>query len=91
MLHKAKENNEIKGIKFCKNDPSISYLMFVDDLSITICATESNVMNCKNMLEMFCFWSGQKINVSKSSIMFSQNTNGKIGGQIKKTFCCLRN
>ena len=43
MLHEAEKMGSLKGIKICKNAPSISHLLFADDSLLLIEAEEESV------------------------------------------------
>ena len=52
---------------------SLSHLFYADDslLMATSLSEEAGVM--KNLLEEYCFLSGQKVNLTKSSIIFGSD------------------
>ena len=64
----------LKGIKIAQNCSSISHLLFADDLILFAKAISSEANILKSILDQYCSWSGQAINISKSSIHFSKNT-----------------
>lgn len=61
------------GIKICKKAPAISHLFYADDSLFFFEANQENVSSVKFGIDKFCHWSGQEINFSKSSIIFSPN------------------
>lgn len=70
MLHSAEVNNQVHGMKLTRHCPSISHLFFADD-SLFFCRSTSE--DCKFLASLFERYeapSGQKINYSKSSIIF---------------------
>ncbi|GLT32300.1 hypothetical protein SLA2020_069760 [Shorea laevis] len=64
---------EWKGTKLGKRGPIISHLFFADDLIFVGKASLSNATYLENLLAFFCQRSSQKINLSKSKILFSHN------------------
>lgn len=60
-----------KPISLARGGPSLSHLMFVDDLVLFSEATveQANVINM--CLDLFCQSSGQKVSMSKTQIFFS--------------------
>jgi hypothetical protein len=74
ILMKQESLGLLKGISISKNNPQITHLLFADDLIIFAKATSAEASVIKVCLENYCGWSGQAVNVSKSSILFSKNT-----------------
>ena len=62
--------NALKGIR---PQLEISYLFFVDDLILFTKANEEGSVAIKEVLDLFCSESGQKLSSTKSRIYFSQN------------------
>jgi hypothetical protein len=65
----------IKGIKVCRDAPSVSRLLFADDSLILMSADMTNATALHNALDLYCASSGQLVSDAKSSIFFSLNTN----------------
>jgi hypothetical protein len=76
LFHYQESIGSLKGIRMSKNNSPISHLLFADDLIIFAKATSSEATVIKSCLDTYCSWSGQAINFSKSSILFSKNTEG---------------
>ncbi|KAL0378395.1 UNVERIFIED_CONTAM: LINE-1 retrotransposable element O protein [Sesamum radiatum] len=72
LLHEEALGN-IKGIKVCRNAPSISHLLYADDLTIFCRAEEKDAHTVRKCLDMFEQWSSQCANCHKSFIHFSSN------------------
>jgi len=64
----------LKGIKMARTCLPITHLLFADNLLIFGKATSSEASTIKDFLDSYCKWSGQAINIDKSSILFSKNT-----------------
>ena len=74
MYHEASLGH-LKWLKIAKNNPAINHLLFANDLLIFGQASLSEALNIKSCLAKYCSWSGQSINIHKSSISFSKYTN----------------
>ena len=62
-------------MKVCRNAPSISHLLFVDDSLILMRDDLQNAVTLKRVLDTYCSSSGQLVSTPKSSIFFSPNTS----------------
>lgn len=65
----------LTGVKICSNAPSIHHLLFADDSLLFGKATLAECLHIKSVLLDYELASGQKINFSKSSIVFSKNVS----------------
>jgi hypothetical protein len=74
LLHEE-EIGDIEGIKVCRNAPSVSHLLFVDDSLILLKADLNNAISLQQVLDSYCASSEQLVSVGKSSIFFSPNTD----------------
>jgi hypothetical protein len=77
ITHSVTEG-EWQGIKMGRSGPTISHLMFADDLLLFGKANTAQMQCVKHILKQFCDLSGQKVNIEKSSIMFSKNVNHEV-------------
>ena len=77
LLQKAESLGNLHGIQLSPSCPQISHLQFADDLLIFSKANSSNASTILECLSSYQAWSGQKINYSKSSVIFSKNTIGQ--------------
>ena len=70
----ASNRNLLNGVSICRGCPRVTHLFFADD-SLFFCKAESaEVSKFVEVLKLFEATSGQKINMDKSSVTFSQNT-----------------
>lgn len=58
--------------------PKISHLFFADDILLVAEATLAQVDEVKRILEVYCNYSGQKVNLQKSAVNFSNNVKNDI-------------
>lgn len=75
LMFKEERNGNLKGPQISKHCPAIHNRLFVDDLFIFGRATYLEACCIKSCLDKYCQWSRQSININKSSIQFSRNTN----------------
>lgn len=74
LLAKEEQLSHFKGIKISRTSPSISHLLFADDLVIYCSPTQEDALCIKMVLDKFYNWSSQFANKEKSMIHFSKNT-----------------
>lgn len=66
-------HQNFRGIKIARTSPTISHLLYADDL-VVYCRATSDDVNCiKFVLNKFSIWSSQVANNDKSSVHFSAN------------------
>ncbi|KAL0916090.1 hypothetical protein M5K25_013572 [Dendrobium thyrsiflorum] len=75
------------GIKVAGSGPLISHLLFADD--ILILSEAKHLKKVKEIIANFCNWTGQQVNLLKSSIIFGKSVEGKWKRQIS-TFMGLK-
>ncbi|XP_030510070.2 uncharacterized protein LOC115724847 [Cannabis sativa] len=75
LIEESKGN--MSGFSFSREGPSISHLMYADDLLIFLKADNHNRNTVIQAIDKYCRWSGQRINVSKSKIFFSKNCSAR--------------
>lgn len=71
-----------KGIRLNRGGPLLSHLLFADDMVLFSEASEEQIRVIKECLDKFSEASGQKISLSKSQIMFSQNVTEELAIRI---------
>ena len=71
------------GVSICRRAPSISHLLFAEDSLLFCRATQDEVQEIVDILQLYATASGQLINLEKSSIYFSSNTDGRQQNWIK--------
>jgi hypothetical protein len=86
LFHHQEFIGLLKGIKISKDCPTITHLLFADDLIIFAKATSSEAATIKSCLDLYCSWSGQQVNDGKSSVLFSKKTSSSTINSIKGIF-----
>lgn len=66
------------------SSPTLSHMCFVDDLILVAEATHLQVNCIKNILDLFCQSSGQKINLEKSQVYFSENVHSDLASSLSQ-------
>lgn len=74
-----------KPIKLSRHGPTISHLMFADDMVLFAEASTEQIQTVLQCLNKFCEGSGQKINLKKSHIHFSRNVDNQLAHTISST------
>lgn len=69
-------------LKFSRGGPSISHLLFANDIHLVAQASSSNAQVISDILGNFATSSGQTVNKAKSCIFFSHNTPSHIANAI---------
>ena len=83
MFQKAEMEEKIKGIKICHSAPRVNQLFFADDSLILLRASQSDANELRRILNVYERASGQVINRSKSSILFSPNSDHQVKLQVR--------
>ena len=78
LIKREVSNNKIIGYKLALDLMPITHLQFVGDLSLFAQANEENIESIKACLETFAGWSGQKVNLLKSAIIFSKKVQQRV-------------
>lgn len=75
MLDWARDLSLVKGFHLSRGGPTISHLLYVDNILLFGHASVSEVQVLSHCLKVFSSWSSQALNPQKSSIFISPNTN----------------
>lgn len=73
MITEAERRGSWKGIHISRNGPSLTHLLFADNMILFGEATETQLKVMMDCFDIFCRFSGQRVNYAKSSIFFSKN------------------
>ena len=74
LLRNTAHHRDLHGVCCSQNGPSITHLLFADDILLFFNASLSECHIIKEIFHVYELASGQKINSDKSSIFFSTNT-----------------
>lgn len=83
MIGLAIEHNRWKPIQINKGCPMLSHLAFADDVLLFAEANVHQIRLIKQILDLFCRCSGQKLSEEKTRIFFSKN----VGRSLKHEIC----
>lgn len=86
LLHQSIRWGVLHGVRVARGATPISHLMFANDLIIFCRANCREVREVLSLMQQYCLWSGQAINISKSSIAFSGNTHPELKTAIFSEF-----
>ena len=64
-------------LKASQRGLAFSHFFFADDLILFAKADRKNCLVMRDVLDSFCFLSGQKVSTAKSKVLFSPNVNTK--------------
>jgi hypothetical protein len=73
LLKKEVDTYGITPLRVCRNAPGISHLLFADDTLLFFKANEEQAVRVKEVLDIYASETGQLINPSKCSILFSHS------------------
>jgi hypothetical protein len=71
------------GLKVASTAPAVNHLLFAYDSLLFFRASKVGEVEVKKVLQKYCYASGQRINMDKSSIFFSKGCQGDVREVIK--------
>ena len=74
MLDKELRDGNISGVKPSIRGPTITHVMYANDIVLFSKATKNDAKRLANCLEKYCTLLGKIINRGKSGILFSKHT-----------------
>jgi hypothetical protein len=83
LLQKAQRENQIRGVKFGATGPHLTHLLFADDSIVFLEAKEGSLNTLKRVLQEYEVSSGQKVNLTKSSIYFGEGLENEEKERLK--------
>lgn len=82
LLSKSLRDRQISGFKIARHCPTLSHLLFADDVLLFLKANISECQKVLDLLSTYCVASGQLINFDKSSVQFSSNVSPSLCSSI---------
>lgn len=84
MINKAIKMGELEGFKLARDAPSLTHLMFADDALLFTEANLREVYKMLNILNVYSKNSGQRINVTKSGVIFGKYVEPRIRSNMEQ-------
>lgn len=78
LINKYESQGLIHGIKISRQAPSVSHLLFTDDSYLFSKVSDTEAMRIIDLLQIYKEASGQRVNMTKSSVFFSTNVAREI-------------
>jgi hypothetical protein len=66
--------SSLRGFRIARSCTPLNHLLFADDLVLFSLATSGEAALIQTCLDKYNSWSGQTVNIQKSTILFSKNT-----------------
>lgn len=82
MIKEYEKRGRFQGTKIAKNAHAVSHMLFDDDSYLYCKANGEGARSVMKVLQYFQDASGQQVNLDKSSIFFSPNTDANIRREI---------
>jgi hypothetical protein len=77
-------SENLVGIQVAPTAPRVNHLLFADDSLLFLKANSGAAVELSEVLQLYCHASGQRINLSKSSIHFSKGCPRLIREDVKQ-------
>ncbi|GLT54185.1 hypothetical protein SLA2020_274050 [Shorea laevis] len=84
LLIREELAGNIHGIKISRSSPSVSHLLYADDLMVFSRGTSAEALCILSCLNKYLAWSGQQVNLDKSSLCLSKNCTAALLGTIQE-------
>ncbi|KAI5410240.1 hypothetical protein KIW84_055653 [Lathyrus oleraceus] len=78
----AVDNGDWKALKVGRHGPTVSHLMFVDDILLFGEASNKQIICVNKILNTFCNMSRQEVSQEKTIIFFSKNVSNNVQNQL---------
>ncbi|XP_074301421.1 uncharacterized protein LOC141632808 [Silene latifolia] len=82
----AQDSGRLEGFKLCRGVRPMTHLFFADDAVFFFKDKGETACHLKSIIDFYCEASGQKLNSTKSGLIFSPNTTLAKAQQILKVF-----
>lgn len=84
LIKTRASEGDIRGIRIGLNVLAITHLQFADDSLFFCQANVRNFQALKDAFDVYEYYSGQKINMTKSMITFGSRVHGNTQNRLKK-------
>lgn len=85
LMKKMESEGLYSGYKLNRWAPSVSHLMFADDVLLFGVLNSNTIQAVTNILQQYSRWSGQQVNYNKSAVFFSKSVRKQ---DKRKLFSC---
>ena len=82
IINQAVEAKRWKPILVGRQGADLSHLFFIDDIVLFVEASVEQILVIRACLDVFCEALGQRVNLTKSKILFSKNMNETVMNDI---------
>lgn len=82
LVRTACDLGQLKGIKLARGCPELSHCFFGYDALFFMRASVENYPKVRRVLDVYCKASGQDVNLDKSGLVFSANTNQVVKDEV---------
>ncbi|KAI0519721.1 hypothetical protein KFK09_007180 [Dendrobium nobile] len=72
------------GIRIAPRGPRISHLLYVDDVLVLSHVSTTLAKEMKTIVEDFCKWTGQRVNINKSQVLFGKMVSHSLKKKITR-------
>lgn len=79
------QRGEHLGVAISNGGTTVSHLLYADDILIASRASLSAARAITTIVNNYCSWTGQRINIAKSSVMFSKSTKAYKANRIARS------
>jgi hypothetical protein len=83
LLKFRSESSTLHGLQVAPTAPAVNHLLFADDSMLFIKANGESTLDGRDTLDAYCRASGQRVNLDKSSILFSKRCPETIKQELK--------
>ena len=84
LLKNTNESSHLSGIRVAPSAPPVSHLLFADDSLLFVKASVDGANELSSLLDSYCHASGQRVNLSKSSVFFSKGCPNNLRNEVKQ-------
>ena len=93
LIENEHREGQLGGVKMNIGGPAITHVMYADDIMLFTKAKRCETETLNKCLELYCTWSGQRINKGKSGLVFSKPSQRGLRRDLKHILQmkCLKN